>query len=355
MPLLTRMIGAPLAVHIGPGSIAALGPLLADHRISRGGQVAVVVGPGQGEEIAAGLKPHLSRATIWHLENGSVEVATDLAKRLRRGFHDALVGIGGGRTIDVSKLAATLAGLPMVAVATSLAHDGIASPVASLEEGGYKTSYGVQIPIAVVVDLDYVQVSDPSLRRAGIGDVVANLSAVEDWFLAERERGEEVDGLAVTFARTAATSILHRSDDIGDPAFLVALAEALVLSGLAMASAGSSRPASGSEHEIVHAIDHLYPHTAHHGQLAGVGTMFTAFLRGDEKMLTDVERCLRRHAVSRTPHDVGLTDDQFARAVVYAPDTRPDRFTILEHLHLSEDEVSDKVRQFSATISELAP
>ena len=75
----------------------------------------------------------------------------------------------------------------MVAVATSLAHDGIASPVASLEEGGRKGSYGVQMPLAVVVDLDYVRRSDPEMRRSGIGDAISNLAAIADWRLAGRE------------------------------------------------------------------------------------------------------------------------------------------------------------------------
>ena len=210
MPLLTRMIGAPLFVDIGPGTVAQLAPLLADRRISAGGHVAVVVGPGLGEEIAEQLRPQLENADFWTLADGGVDEANALAKRLRAGFYDALVGIGGGRTLDVSKLASTLSGLPMVAVATSLAHDGIASPVASLEEGGRKGSYGVQMPIALVVDLDYVRRSDPGMRRSGIGDVVSNLSAIADWRLAGRERGEPVDGLAVTFAQTAAKAILHR-------------------------------------------------------------------------------------------------------------------------------------------------
>ena len=79
----------------------------------------------------------------------------------------------------------------------------------------------------------------------------------------------------MTFARTAATSIVHREDGIDDDAFLIALAEALVLSGLAMATAGSSRPCSGGDHEILHAIDHLFPGTAGHGELAGAASLFT--------------------------------------------------------------------------------
>jgi glycerol-1-phosphate dehydrogenase [NAD(P)+] len=348
VPLLTRQVGTPLTIDIGPGAIAGLAPLLADRRISSGGHVAVIVGPGLGEEIAATLRPQLSNGEIWDVAGGSVQAGADLAARLRAGFYDAVVGIGGGRTLDVAKYAASLSGMPVVAVATSLAHDGIASPVASLEddEAGRKSSYGVQMPIAVVVDLDYVRRSEPAMRRSGIGDAVSNLSAIADWRLAERERGEAVDGVAVTFARIAATSIVHRADGIDDDPFLIALAESLVLSGLAMATAGSSRPCSGSDHEILHAIDHLFPGTAHHGELAGAASLFTSFLRGDAGLAAGIDACLRRHGLPRTPGDLGLSEEQFVAAVVAAPGTRPDRFTILEHLALDEAGVRRRVAEF---------
>jgi glycerol-1-phosphate dehydrogenase [NAD(P)+] len=348
VPLLTRMVGTPLAIDIWPGAIEALAPLLADRRISSGGHVAVAVGPGQGEEIAEVLRPQLENASIITVEGGSVEAARGLASKLHDGFYDALVGIGGGRTLDVAKHAASLSALPMVAVATNLAHDGIASPVASLEsDGGRKLSYGVQMPIAVVIDLDYVRRSAPAMRRSGIGDAVSNLSAIADWRLAERERGEVVDGVAVTFARTAALAVLHRRDGIDDEAFLMALAEALVLSGLAMATAGSSRPCSGGDHEIVHAIDHLFPDTAGHGELAGVGSLFTSFLRGDEALTAEIDACLTRHELPRTPADLGLGEDDFVRAVLDAPSTRPDRYTVLEHLDMDEGEARKRVRAYA--------
>jgi glycerol-1-phosphate dehydrogenase [NAD(P)+] len=348
VPLLTRMVGTPLEVDIGAGAVKDLAPLLADRRISSGGHVAVVVGPGLGEEIAATLRPQLANGEIWDVAGGSVQAGAELAARLRRGFYDAVVGIGGGRTLDVAKYAASLSGLPVVAVATSLAHDGIASPVASLEDegAGHKASYGVQMPIAVVVDLDYVRRSEPSMRRSGIGDAISNLSAIADWRLAERERGEAVDGVAVTFARVAATSVIHREDGIEDDGFLIALAEALVLSGLAMATAGSSRPCSGGDHEILHAIDVLYPGTAHHGELAGAASLFTSYLRGDEGLARGIDTCLTRHGLPRTPTDLGLTEEQFAEAVTRAPETRPDRFTILEHLALDGKEVRRRVAAF---------
>jgi glycerol-1-phosphate dehydrogenase [NAD(P)+] len=344
------MVGTPLTVDIGPGAVADLAPLLADRRISSGGHVAVAVGPGLGQEIADVLRPSLENAEILTVEGGSVEAARDLATQLRSGFFDAVVGIGGGKTLDTTKHAATLTGMPMVAVATSLAHDGLASPVASLEHDGRKGSYGVQIPIAVMVDLDYVLRSEPAMRRSGIGDAISNFGAVADWKLARRERGEEVDGLAVTFARSSAMSILYREDSIDDVPFLTALAEALVLGGLAMAVAGSSRPCSGADHEILHAIDHLFPGTAHHGELAGAASLFTAHLREDESLFAATSKCLARHGLPRTPADLGLSNEQFGEAVVAAPDTRPDRYTILEHLALEPAEVGRRVDAFVAAV-----
>ena len=39
-------------------------------------------------------------------------------------------------------------------------------------------------------------------------------------------------------------------------------------------------------------------------------------------------------------------EEEFARAVVHAPGTRPGRFTILEHLNLSEDEIGRSVKDY---------
>jgi glycerol-1-phosphate dehydrogenase [NAD(P)+] len=349
--LLARMIASPLTVDVRRGAVAGLGQLLADGRISSGGKVVVLVGPGQGEEIARALQPQLGGATVLPVGSASVEHARELAVKLRQPSYDAVVGIGGGRTLDVAKYVASLVGWPMVAVATNLAHDGIASPVASLEYEGRKGSYGVHIPIAVFVDLDYVRRAPPRMVRSGIGDAVSNLQAIADWQLAADERGEAIDGLAVAFARSAAEAVVHRPDGIDSFDFLTTLAEALVLSGLAMAVAGSSRPCSGGDHEILHAVDHLFPGTSHHGELAGLGALFCAHLRGDEQVFGLIDSCLRRHGLPRTPQDIGLSEKQFAEAIAYAPLTRPDRYTILEHLGLSAEQIDARLADYLRAVS----
>lgn len=345
MPLLARMVACPLTVDVSSGAVASLSALLNDRRISANGHVAVVVGPGQGEQIVAVVRPSLVNADIFPVEGGTLEAALGLADELREGSYDAVVGIGGGRTLDVAKYAASVTGLPMVAVTTNVAHDGIASPVASLEHDGRKGSYGVHIPIAVVVDLEYVRRCPPRQLRAGVGDALSNLSALADWELAARERAEPMDGLAAAFARAGAASLLYRTDDLDSDGFLTALAEALVLSGLAMAVAGNSRPCSGACHEISHAIDALYPGKAIHGEQVAVGALFASFLRGDA-LLEPLDAALRRQQVPRMPRDLQLTEEEFAAAVAHAPSTRPDRYTILEHLAMDEGEIRKRVHEF---------
>jgi glycerol-1-phosphate dehydrogenase [NAD(P)+] len=351
MPLLARTVQAPLHIDVRRGAVADLGKILADGRISAGGDVAVVVGPGLGEKIAELIRPSLSSAEVFTAAGGTLDAALELGDKLRSGSYDAVVGIGGGTTVDTAKYAATRWALPMVSVATSLANDGVASPVASLINDGIKGSYGVHIPIAVIVDLDFVEDGPEAVSRAGIGDAISNISALADWELARQVRGEPVDGLAASLARMGAEAVLNHPGTMQDDDFVTVLAEALISSGLAMAVCGSSRPASGGCHEIMHAVDSLFPGTASHGELAGLGALFCTFLRGDERRFAQMSACLSRHRLPRTPTDVGLDADQFVRAVQFAPRTRPDRYTILEHLDMKPDEIRRKLAGYDAAVA----
>jgi len=349
MPLLARLLPAPVAVDVRRGAIAGLGALLADRKIATQGRVAVAVGPGQhGTGITARLR--LAEAEVFRVEAATVDSAVKLGKRLRAGSYEAVAGIGGGRTIDVTKFAAHMAGIPMVSVATNLAHDGIASPVSSLEHESGKSSYGVAPPVGVVVDLDSVRTAPARLIRSGIGDAISNLSAIADWELAAAEAGEQVDGLAVTLARSAAQAVLHQPGTADSDEFRTVLAEALILSGMAMTVAGSSRPCSGGDHEILHAIDQLYPGAGTHGELAGVGALFCTWLRDDggTALLSD---CLARHGLPRTPADLGLSPADFTKAVLCAPGTRPGRYTILERLGLSEVQAAARVEAYARSFA----
>lgn len=354
MSLPMRMVPAPHYVDIRVGALDDLAQILQDQRISTGGHVAVVTSKGGAEPLSKTLKKSVPNATFFTTPGNSLQAAQALAEEIRIGSFDAVVGVGGGRVIDVTKYAASQIKLPMVSVATNLAHDGIASPVSILEFNGGRGSFGVTSPIAVIIDLAIVKKAPERYIRAGIGDVLSNLSAVKDWELAQELGFEKVDGLAASLARTSAEALIGRTDTIDSDEFLVVLAEALVLSGIAMGMAGSSRPCSGACHEISHAIDELFPErTQPHGEQVGVGALFATFLREADERFAELAFALSQHNLPVSPKDLGFTTSEFAQAINKAPQTRPDRFTLLEHLNLDDRQVLIKVKEFEAAIDSL--
>jgi glycerol-1-phosphate dehydrogenase [NAD(P)+] len=222
----------------------------------------------------------------------------------------------------------------MVSVATSLAHDGLASPTASLERDGVSISYGVHPPLAVLADLDFIRQAPAHQLQSGIGDALTNLSAVADWQLSHEVNGEPVDGLAAAIARTGAEAVLRHPGQIRDDAFLATLADALIQGGLASSMAGSSRPCSGGCHEIAHALEALHPGIATHGAEGALGALICTWLRGDEALFAELSAAMKRHGLPRTGEALGLSVAELATVVAYAPRTRPGRYTILEHREL---------------------
>lgn len=352
MPVLTRLVPSPLVVDIRAGALDDLQSVLADQRISASGRIAVAVSAGSGAALRERLAPQMPGADWYAVPDGTLDSAVRLAEEMRSGHYDALVGLGGGKIIDAAKYAGARVGLPVVAVATNLAHDGLCSPVSTLDNDAGRGSYGVPSPIGLIVDLDVIRQAPARFVNAGIGDIISNISACADWELSKRVTGEQVDGLAVAMARSAGELMLRHPGTIADDNMLVALAESLVLSGISMNIAGSTRPSSGACHEINHALDILYPtRNAQHGEQCGLGAAFATHLRGDPELSGQMAEVLARHRLPVTAGQIGFSDEEFVAAVHYAPQTRPGRFTILEHLDLDPSAIRDAYTDYVKHVS----
>lgn len=351
MPVLTRLIPAPVVVDIRAGALADLAGVLADQRISGSGKLAIAISGGSGRALRERLSDSLPGASWFEVGGGTLDDAVKLAEAMKSGRYDAVVGLGGGKIIDCAKFAAARVGLPLVAVATNLSHDGLCSPVATLDNDAGRGSYGVPNPIAVVIDLDIIREAPVRFVRSGIGDALSNISAVADWELAHRVNGEDIDGLAAAMARQAGEAVLRHPGALGDDAFLQVLAEGLVLTGISMSVAGDSRPASGACHEINHAFDLLFPkRAASHGEQCGLGAAFAMHLRGARQESVRMAEALRRHGLPVTAQEMGFSVEEFVQVVGFAPRTRPGRYTILEHLDLSPDEIRDAYAEYVGAI-----
>ncbi|KOU47769.1 dehydrogenase [Streptomyces sp. WM6378] len=348
---MTRLIPSPVVVDIRAGALDDLAGVLADQRISASGKLAVAISGGSGAVLRERLAPALPGADWYEVGGGTLDNAIKLADAMKSGHYDAVVGLGGGKIIDCAKYAAARIGLPLVAVPTNLAHDGLCSPVATLDNDAGRGSYGVPTPIAVVIDLDVIRAAPVRFVRSGIGDAVSNISCIADWELSNRETGESIDGLAAAMARQAGEAVLRHPGGVEDDGFLQVLAEGLVLTGISMSISGDSRPASGACHEINHAFDILFPkRAASHGEQVALGAAFAMHLRGAVEESALMASVLRRHRLPVTPQDIGFSVDEFVQAVEFAPQTRPGRYTILEHLDLSTDQIRDAYADYAKTI-----
>jgi glycerol-1-phosphate dehydrogenase [NAD(P)+] len=281
-------------------------------------------------------------------DNTRVEV-TRVADLLRKEY-DAVVAVGGGRPIDVAKSAALIADVPVIVIPTQLSADGIASPISVIQEAnGDSVSERSQLPAAVLADLEAVAAAPVQFARAGVGDLIGNRTAIVDWRIADEEGSETVDDFAALLASCA--HLLIEGLDLtelrgGRVTIDVArrLLDGLVLSGLAMEIAGSSRPCSGSEHLISHAIDKLEPGTASHGEQVAFGTIVATALQGGDVDL--VRDRIAQAGMTGALCGFGLPPARLADIVKYGPSTRPGRYTIL-------DRARPTARDLTALISEL--
>jgi glycerol-1-phosphate dehydrogenase [NAD(P)+] len=260
---------------------------------------------------------------------------------------DAVVAIGGGRCLDLAKLAAARAGVPLLAVPTQLSHDGICSPVAVIPGAdGIAQSLTAAAPRAAFFSLPTLARSPMRSIRAGLGDLLTNPLALRDWEMAAETGMDELHEPAWHLSMEAYHMVERWLDGVDErdarhPQFLGLLSFALANSGLAMMRAGSSRPASGAEHKISHAIDLVHGGRALHGEQVAFASLIATALHGME-----IGPLLQRLVALGLPHHpshLGLSYEELAHVIVRAPATRPDRWTVLEHAQLTEPEALELI------------
>jgi glycerol-1-phosphate dehydrogenase [NAD(P)+] len=322
----------PRKVAVGSGVLYELPDICADLKLAP--RALIVTGSNTLEIIGrdirdllekGGFQPEVLITTASKLEE--VDRAEHLAREIDAGF---ILGAGGGRSIDIAKLASLRVSIPFLSVPTAASHDGICSSQASLTVNGETTSVPAQAPLAIVADTKIISMAPAKLLSAGCGDIISNYTALLDWQLAHRLRNEEYSEYAAALSGMTARMIVELAPTIrpGLEESAKTVIKALISSGVAMSIAGSSRPASGSEHKFAHAINRIDPGRALHGELCGLGTIIMMYLHGgDWKMIQKALICV---GAPTTARELGIDPDIVVEALVNAHKIRPERYTILD-------------------------
>lgn len=277
------------AVYIEKGAISRLTTLCADYE-----NILIVADENTfaaaGEKVLDALsgkqvsKVLFSGKTILIPDEGAINTV-----RRFMGEAELIVGIGSGVIQDLCKCVAHFAELPYMIVATAPSMDGYASNGAAMILKGMKETVAAKLPKAIIADVDVLKNAPLDMIQAGYGDVIGKFSALCDWELSRIVTGEyfcqyiyDTTYQMIEKVLATAEGLLKREEES-----IKALSEALMIVGIMMSFAGSSRPASGSEHHLSHFFEIVgivkdepyFPH----GIDVAYGTIITAKLR--EKLL----------------------------------------------------------------------
>jgi glycerol-1-phosphate dehydrogenase [NAD(P)+] len=276
-----------------------------------GSQEAVIVADGNtweaaGRDVEASFlrenraqrKPFIFGSHVY----ANDECVQELAAAL--GSHAAIpVAVGSGTINDLTKVAAHLTNRPYMVVGTAASMDGYAAFGASITVKGSKNTVDCPAPQAVLADLDVIAKAPQIMNAWGYGDLMAKVVAGADWILADAAGIEPIDPFAWETVQGFLRSWIGSPDAIAanDPAALRHLVYGLMMSGFAMQSTLSSRPASGAEHQFSHLWDmqhHTFQGAApSHGFKVAIGVLASLALHEDllrrDMRTFDIEAAVR--------------------------------------------------------------
>ncbi|MCC6029164.1 MAG: iron-containing alcohol dehydrogenase [Candidatus Korarchaeum sp.] len=330
-------IESPRYIFFGPNAISKVEEVLRSLNIRS--PILLISGPSVtkaiAEDLASSLEPDYR---ILHVTTtGGLEDLMDTISKARKSGVDLLIGVGGGKPLDITKVVASELGVRYIVVPTAASHDGIASPSVSFTlsreiEVRLGRAIRVEAPTAILADTTIINRASPITFKSGFGDLVAKITAVRDWELAYKLRDEPYSEYAASMSLLSAKIAMDHAHEIRTrlEESTRILVKALIGSGVAMSIAGSSRPASGSEHMFSHALDILSSEAgakpAPHGIQVAIGTIMMAYLQGqDWKMIKDK---LIEAGVPTTAEEAGISPDMVVKALTIAHKVR-ERYTIL--------------------------
>ncbi len=335
----SKLMKLPRNVLVGHKVIDRSGEMCRDLGLE--GEVAVATGPNTrniaGQWTADTLEEAGYSPTIIEIEEAThsyVDKTVEIGGETEISF---IVGVGGGKVIDVAKVAASKCSVPFISIPTAASHDGIASGRASIMDGEDKVSVKSTPPIGVIADTHVLAKAPWRLTCSGCADIISNYTAIKDWELARKLRNDEYSSYSAALSKMTAEELAEKRNSIKkgleESAWIVV--KGLISSGVAMSIAGSSRPASGAEHKFSHMLDRIAPEPSLHGEQCGVGSIMMMYLHGGD--WRDIRYILKEIGAPIDAESLNIDPEIIIEALKNAHKIRPERYTILGNEGLTEE------------------
>ena len=327
----------PRLIVVGEKNIGKIGNFLKS--LNNAKKVSLISGSNVKKIVQKKIDESLASSNIkksWYLSKiNDAKSIKEIEKNVRKNKTNLLIGVGGGRSVDIAKMIAFNLGKPFVSIPTSASHDGIASPFVSVK-GEKPHSMVATAPLGVFVDVDVIKRAPKKLLASGCGDLIAKITAVRDWQLGNSKTGEYYGRYSAHLALMSAKILIENSSRFAKKGPDVReIVEALISAGVASCIAGSSRPCSGAEHLFSHAVDKLEPGVGLHGEKCGIGAIMIAKLQGQD--WKNIVKTLKAVGAPTTAKEIGLKSNILARSLTIAQSLRPERYTILNEVNMTEN------------------
>ena len=352
------------ACVVGPGAAGGAAAMFRD-LFPTAGKVLVVEDPRTksvaGDNVVSRLKASGVEVSEYVVNPDGSDFHATYAKveEVREAIRESgtvAVAVGSGTLNDLTKRASDELGRRYMVVGTAASMDGYTSYGASITKDGMKQTLSCRAPLGCIVDSLVAASAPREMTASGYADLIAKIPAGADWMLADAIGSEAIHPLAWRLVQGPLREAITNPSGCasGDEREVRKLCEGLVMSGFAMQAMGSSRPASGTEHQVSHYWDmedlSFGGRPVSHGFKVGIGTLFS----------TKTLEFLLRHDLSGVDVDKAVASwpSSFDALKATFPAVYGDRPA---HIRRAEDEMAkkfsppDKLRSELSTFKKVWP